>query len=96
MKFGHRQKSDYKGWMDVKAIPGEDGDKMTCPRCDGKVFEAERMVTRVGSYHKSCFSCIVCSKKLDSTTCCEGILNYNKIYTYTLGALNWKYVFNPR
>ena len=72
LKFGHRQKSDYKGWMDVKAIPGEDGDKLTCPRCSGKVFEAERMVTRVGSYHKPCFSCIECSKKLDSTTCCEG------------------------
>ena len=71
-KFGHRQKSDYKGWMDVKAIPGEDGDKLTCPRCSGKVFEAERCVTRVGSYHKGCFSCIECSKKLDSTTCCEG------------------------
>ena len=58
--------------MDVKAIPGEDGDKLTCPRCSGKVFEAERCVTRVGSYHKGCFSCIECSKKLDSTTCCEG------------------------
>jgi len=72
LKFGHRQKSDYKGWMDVKAIPGEVHDKLTCPRCGGKVFEAERMVTRVGSYHKPCFSCIDCNKKLDSMTCCEG------------------------
>ena len=30
------------------------------------------MVTRVGNYHKNCFSCIDCNKKLDSTTCCEG------------------------
>lgn len=37
LKFGHRQKSDYKGWMDVKAIPGEEHDKLTCPRCSGKV-----------------------------------------------------------
>ena len=37
-----------------------------------KVFEAERIVTRVGNYHKNCFSCIECNKKLDSTTCCEG------------------------
>ena len=71
-KFGHRMKSDYKGWMDVKAIQGDEGDKMTCPRCAGKVFEAERMVTRVGSFHKNCFSCIECNKKLDSMTCCEG------------------------
>ena len=65
--------------MDVKAIPGEDGDKLTCPRCSGKVFEAERCVTRVGSYHKGCFSCIECSKKLDSTTCCEGTSFYIEI-----------------
>ena len=70
--FGHKQKSDYKGWMDVKAIAGEANDKLTCPRCSGKVFEAERMVTRVGSYHKPCFSCIECNRKLDSVTCCEG------------------------
>lgn len=72
VKFGHKQKSNYKGWMDVKAIPGEKGDRGSCPRCDGKVFEAERMVTRVGNYHRNCFSCIECNKKLDSTTCCEG------------------------
>ena len=30
------------------------------------------MVTRIGSYHKNCYSCIDCSKKLDSMTCCEG------------------------
>ncbi len=36
-KFGHRQKSDYKGWMDVKAIQGTEGDRSTCPRCSGKV-----------------------------------------------------------
>ena len=54
------------------ALGGEKGDKATCPRCEGKVFEAERMVTRVGNFHKNCFSCIECNKKLDSTTCCEG------------------------
>ena len=43
-----------------------------CPRCQGKVFEAEKMVTRIGSYHRNCFSCIECKKKLDSVTCCEG------------------------
>jgi len=72
VKFGHRQKSDYKGWMDVRAIPGDENDKLTCPRCGGKVFEAERMVTKIGSYHKACFSCIECAKKLDSTDVCEG------------------------
>jgi hypothetical protein len=96
LKFGHRQKSDYKGWMDVKAIPGEENDKLTCPRCSGKVFEAERMVTRVGSYHKPCFSCIECNKKLDSVTCCEGPDNevYCKsCYSFEFGA---KSRFRPR
>ena len=37
-----------------------------------QVFEAERMVTRIGSYHRNCFSCIECKRKLDSVTCCEG------------------------
>ena len=37
VKFGHKQKSNYKGWMDVKAILGEKGDRATCPRCSGKV-----------------------------------------------------------
>ena len=37
VKFGHKQKSNYKGWMDVKAIMGEKGERGTCPRCNGKV-----------------------------------------------------------
>jgi len=37
-----------------------------------KVFEAERMITRVGHFHKNCFSCVQCDKKLDSVSCCEG------------------------
>merc|ERR1739846_216271 len=95
-RFGHKQKSDYKGWMDVKAIQGEENDKLTCPRCNGKVFEAERMVTRIGSFHKSCFSCIECNKKLDSVTVCEGPDNeiYCKsCYSFEFGA---KARFRPR
>jgi len=74
VKFGHKQKSSYNpsSIQDVKTIQGEKGDRSTCPRCFGKVFEAERMVTRVGNFHRNCFSCIECNKKLDSTTCCEG------------------------
>ena len=31
----------------------------TCtPRCNGKVFEAEKMTTKRGLYHKKCFACI--------------------------------------
>ena len=38
VNFGHKQKSSYKGWMDVKAIMGEKGERDTCPRCTGKVL----------------------------------------------------------
>ena len=65
--------------MDVRAIPGDENDKLTCPRCGGKVFEAERMVTKIGSYHKACFSCIECAKKLDSTDVCEGKSQLRKV-----------------
>jgi len=72
VNFGHRAKSEYKGWNDPKTIMGEKGDMDTCPRCNGKVFEAEKCVTKVGSFHSNCFSCIECTRKLDSVTCCEG------------------------
>ena len=45
--FGHKAKSEYKGWMDSKTIMGEKGDADACPRCDGKVFEAEKCSTKV-------------------------------------------------
>jgi len=72
VNFGHRAKSEYKGWMDSKTIMGEKGEMDSCPRCNGKVFEAEKCVTKVGAFHSNCFSCIECTRKLDSMTCCEG------------------------
>ena len=43
---------------DTSVLPGEDGDRECCPRCNGKVFEAEKMTTKRGLYHKKCFACI--------------------------------------
>ena len=31
---------------------GEDGEQDVCPRCQGKVFEAEKIVAKSGSFHK--------------------------------------------
>jgi len=70
--FGHKAKSEYKGWNDPKTIMGNEGDADACPRCEGKVFEAEKCPTKVGGFHKNCFSCVECNRKLDSMTCCEG------------------------
>ena len=30
--FGHKAKSEYKGWMDHKTIMGEAGEAGSCPR----------------------------------------------------------------
>ena len=38
---------------DTTVIPAED-EKDGCPRCSGKVFEAEKMTTKNGFYHKKC------------------------------------------
>ena len=61
-----------------------------------QVFEAERMVTRIGSYHRNCFSCVECNKKLDSTDVCEG--PDNEIYCKNCYSLEYgtKARSNPR
>ncbi len=41
-------------------------------RCEGKVFEAERMQMRNGAFHKNCFRCSSCSRALDFSLACDG------------------------
>ncbi|EEB17494.1 muscle lim protein, putative [Pediculus humanus corporis] len=43
-----------------------------CPRCGGYVYMAEQKLARGRSWHAECFKCGSCSKRLDSTNCCEG------------------------
>ncbi|XP_031640038.1 muscle LIM protein Mlp84B-like isoform X2 [Contarinia nasturtii] len=43
-----------------------------CPRCGGWVYAAEQMLARGRGFHKECFKCGECSKRLDSVNCCEG------------------------
>ena len=57
--------------FDTKVIKGDSEDKDTCPRCNGKVFHAERMLSKNHSYHKACFTCLECQRPLDSMTCCD-------------------------
>jgi hypothetical protein len=54
----------------IKAVNDTDPD--CCPRCKGKVFEAEKMSMRVGSYHKKCFSCSLCHRNLDFSIASDG------------------------
>ncbi|KAJ1521134.1 hypothetical protein ONE63_002831 [Megalurothrips usitatus] len=43
-----------------------------CPRCGGFVYAAEQMLARGRAWHKECFKCGDCSKRLDSVLVCEG------------------------
>ncbi|KXJ27820.1 Cysteine and glycine-rich protein 2 [Exaiptasia diaphana] len=40
----------------------------SCPRCGKVVYMAERCVGAGKQWHKACFTCRVCNKRLDSTT----------------------------
>jgi len=40
-----------------------------CPRCKDRVYQAEEIIGAGAKWHKKCFACKDCRKKLDSTTC---------------------------
>jgi len=42
-----------------------------CPACSASVFAAEEKIAGGHKWHKACFKCCVCSKRLDSTLCNE-------------------------
>lgn len=43
-----------------------------CIRCQGKVFDAEKVFVSHGLFHKNCFKCFDCKVSLDSTNVYEG------------------------
>ena len=55
---GHRIMAD--SIINTTSIKAKEGDKDACPRCLGKVFEAEKMMTRYRVYHRKCFTCEEC------------------------------------
>ncbi|XP_077995165.1 cysteine and glycine-rich protein 2-like [Glandiceps talaboti] len=42
-----------------------------CPRCGKSVYAAEKIIGAGEAWHKSCFLCATCNKRLDSTTVCD-------------------------
>ena len=58
--------------INTTSIKAKDGAKDGCPKCGGRVFEAEKMMTRTRVFHRKCFSCEECSRALDSTNVAEG------------------------
>jgi hypothetical protein len=51
-----------RAMADSATIPAAEGAADRCPRCAGKVFDAERLSMRSGQYHKKCFSCAECKR----------------------------------
>lgn len=47
---------------------GRFGGADKCPRCGKSVYAAEKVVGAGSSWHKACFACKDCNKKLESTT----------------------------
>ena len=54
---------------DPSLIKGTESD--SCPRCEGKVFEAEKMQSSKFMFHKSCFNCCQCKHMLDYSSMFE-------------------------
>lgn len=42
-----------------------ENELIACVRCKGKVFDAEKVSTTSGLFHKSCYNCAACSKTLE-------------------------------
>ncbi|XP_018897504.1 muscle LIM protein Mlp84B isoform X2 [Bemisia tabaci] len=59
------------GAQNVRAI-AKAPEGQGCPRCGGCVYAAEQMLARGRGWHKECFKCAECTKRLDSVNCCEG------------------------
>ena len=49
--------------VNTSKIPAKEGSG--CPKCGGKVFDAEKMTIKSGSFHKHCFSCNTCGQSLN-------------------------------
>jgi len=47
------------------------GGAEVCPRCSKSVFIAELMRGAGKAWHKGCFTCNLCTKRLDSSMLCE-------------------------
>ena len=61
-----------KAMVGTTSILAQEGDPNMCPRCKGKVFEAEKIQSNRGMFHKNCFKCIDCHRALDPSLVFDG------------------------
>lgn len=54
--------------LPVLVMASKFGGAPKCPRCGKSVYHAEQIIGAGREWHKSCFACKICNKRLDSTT----------------------------
>ncbi|KAF9167953.1 hypothetical protein DFQ26_002178, partial [Actinomortierella ambigua] len=58
-----------------------------CPRCNKMVYQAEQVIGPNGApYHKPCYTCLECNKRLDSSSLAE---HHGQAYCKTCHAKKW-------
>ncbi|KAF9975202.1 hypothetical protein BGZ73_001231 [Actinomortierella ambigua] len=58
-----------------------------CPRCNKMVYQAEQVIGPNGApYHKACYTCLECNKRLDSSSLAE---HNGQAYCKTCHAKKW-------
>ena len=62
-----KSSESYKNssFVDLSVIKSSDPES-ACRKCTGVVFDLEKHYAKCGVYHKACFKCDSCSKRLDS------------------------------
>jgi hypothetical protein len=60
-KYGHKGRS--RSAIREVVFPAQEGD-VICPGCNGKIFDAEKLLTQYGPFHTACFKCLKCEKSL--------------------------------
>ena len=71
-RFANNARARSVGPTDMGRFPAPSGDSSRCPRCTGRVFDAEKMVAKAGWFHRVCFRCFICTKLLDQTNFSDG------------------------
>ena len=54
--------SEYAKAIVNTSVITSNSSQEACPRCNGVVYDAEKMAMKSGVYHKKCFTCTTCNR----------------------------------